>query len=596
MMKSHVHWSMALSVLCGAFLVSTSQARAAIRRSEQKALVLKGGLLIDGTGKAPLQNPVIVIAGNKIQSVGTGRLVSIPLDATVIDTTGKTIIPGLVDSHIHLRNFLAPLYLYWGVTTVGDMGNNLGWILAMREAVEKGTLQGPFIMSVGPLINSPPKSEDEVFSFMDRTGFREDQFLYGNGYAVYVTDEASLEATISRLQKAGVDAVKLYCRMEPALMKIAAKIAHRHGLKIFSHFTMGSSHEGIFLGIDEVLTTGIDTMLHSFGLVKATAPQQIRDRIAGGEDFEARHLLDTSKFPALVQGMVERNIFFNPTLGYSGHGFEKSSKFREEFDRFSSQFLEGPVGAILPEAIRRLYLNSYTPYAGDHSDMDEAFRKVSLFVKEFADAGGKVIAGTDTLMTQPPGVSLHVEMQMLSEAGLKPMQVLQSVTSWPMEAWGEAKEAGTVEVGKRADLVILNRNPLDDIAATRDIHEVVQAGKVIDREALAHWKDGLPRPTPIQTGPENLLIRIPFIKNIEPDALPVNPKKAGEVTIRGENFNAQCLVLFNDHLVSAKFYDETRLGVLIKSEFLKAPGTYPLVVVRPGSGGAVSNVFYLIVT
>jgi hypothetical protein len=176
------------------------------------------------------------------------------------------------------------------------------------------------------------------------------------------------------------------------------------------------------------------------------------------------------------------------------------------------------------------------------------------------------------------------------------MQALQAATSWPMEAWGKSQEAGTLEPGKRADLVILNRNPLDDLTATRDIAQVIQGGKIVDREALAQWKDTrLPRPTPMQAGLPNALIRLPFINRIAPDSLRVNQRNAPEIIIEGENFTAQAQVLFNDRLVPAKFYSETRLGVSMRADWLREPGSFPLAVVRPGSGGGVSNSFYFIV-
>ena len=108
--------------VCGAF--AQQQPRTAGTSQQGKnVLVLHGGLLIDGTGGPPLPDPVITIAEGIIQSVGARGSAAIPSGATVMDTTGKTIIPGLLDSHVHFRNSLAPLYLYWGVTTVGDLGN-----------------------------------------------------------------------------------------------------------------------------------------------------------------------------------------------------------------------------------------------------------------------------------------------------------------------------------------------------------------------------------------------------------------------------------------------------------------------------------------
>src|ERR1051325_6403925 len=124
--------------------------------AQQRTLVLRGGVLIDGTGSVPLNNPVVVISGGKIQSVGQEGTASVPANATVIDTSGKTILPGLVDSHMHLRNYYAPSYLYWGVTSVGDLGNARGWVLAYRDGIAKGRMVGPYIMAAGTKFVEPP--------------------------------------------------------------------------------------------------------------------------------------------------------------------------------------------------------------------------------------------------------------------------------------------------------------------------------------------------------------------------------------------------------------------------------------------------------
>jgi hypothetical protein len=308
--------------------------------------------------------------------------------------------------------------------------------------------------------------------------------------------------------------------------------------------------------------------------------------------------LDTSKFPPLVQGMVKNKMALNPTLSNS---FAPYSKFQPELDRASREFLSGPIGKVLPESVRQQYLQAYAAppaaQAERNEQMAEGYRRVSLFVKEFTDAGGKVVGGSDSGGgIRTPGFAIHAEMQLLHEAGLSPMQILQAETGWAAEAWRKSAEFGTIQAGKRADVVVLNRNPLDDITATRDIHQVIQAGKVIDRATLANWKEGGPPRPEISSGPGPHLMHIPFIHNILPEFVAANAKNPPEVIIHGENYSQDSLVLFNGQLLPAKFYSETQVGVQLKPDLLKQTGTIPIAVVRPGSGGGVSNTQYLIVT
>src|SRR5579862_1118850 len=117
------------------------------QNGQTRTLALRGALLIDGTGRAPVANSVVLISNGKIQAVGAEGSVTIPGDATVIDASGKTIMPGLVDSHVHIRSYIAPMYLYWGVTSMGDLGNPTGWTLAYRDAIAKGRMAGPYLMA-----------------------------------------------------------------------------------------------------------------------------------------------------------------------------------------------------------------------------------------------------------------------------------------------------------------------------------------------------------------------------------------------------------------------------------------------------------------
>ena len=556
-------------------------------RSKTQVLVLRGGLLIDGTGATPLNNAVVMISDGRIQRVGAAGVAPIPPDALVIDTTGKTIMPGLVDGHMHMRNYQASTYLYWGVTTVGDLGDPPGHLLAYRAAVDNGRTAGPHIMATGAKLNAPLDA-DGGEGGERATGF--ESFLSGNNGEMIVNDEASLERAISAAKAAGLDAIKLYTRMDVPLLTLGARVAHRHGFPAFVH-------QNLAMGTDEVLDTGIDMEVHLYGLLPAATPPDVRERLIRGERIQPYHLLDTSKFPPITRRMAERKIFYNPTIGKV---FRAVGSHREALHRLNTAFLEGPVLRDVPADVRARFATTFADGPGKRAqELEEGFRRVSVFVKQFVDQGGKIVAGTDAgagvgLVTA--GLLVHEEMQFLRDAGLTPMQTIQAATSWTMEAWGKGKEVGTLETGKRADVLILNQNPLTDIAATTDIYKVIQAGNVIDREGLATWRETIPKTTPVSGDYVNRLLRIPLIHEITPELVPMSAKRMPELRIRGTQLSDQSLVLLNDRLLPVKMYGPEEIGVALPAALLKKPGVYPLAVVQPGSAGGVSNLFYFTVT
>ena len=219
-------------------------------------------------------------------------------------------------------------------------------------------------------------------------------------------------------------------------------------------------------------------------------------------------------------------------------------------------------------------------------------------MKQFADAGGKIVSGTDSGAGRigTSGLTLHEEMMMLIEVGVAPMKVIQSSTSWAMEAWGKGKEAGTLEPGRRADVLVLNRNPLDDMRATMDIFKIVQGGNVIDREGLAGKRqEVVPRPGLVADGFANPALKVPFIDEIWPELISTKDRPS-RVTIKGSNFSKSSLVLFNDRIVRGTVRGDNQLVIDVPPGLAKTAGVYPLVVVQPGSAGGVSNTFYFMVT
>ena len=197
------------------------------------------------------------------------------------------------------------------------------------------------------------------------------------------------------------------------------------------------------------------------------------------------------------------------------------------------------MGQSAPKPVRDRYALSFKPGpAANAAVLAEGYKRVGQFVKQFADAGGKIVSGTDSDAGRigTSGLTLHEEMLMLSEVGVPAMKVIQSSTGWAMEAWGKGKEAGTLEAGKRADVLVLNRNPLDDMRATMDIFRIVQGGKVIDREGLAGKRqEVVPRPGLVAEGFANPALKVPFIDEIWPELISTKDKLS-PVTIKGSNF------------------------------------------------------------
>src|SRR6266850_2490650 len=383
-------------------LLSIVPSLGALAQNQQRPVVIRGGLLIDGTGAAPVPNSVIVVSNGRIQAVGREGTVTIPANATIIEAGGKTVIPGLVDSHVHLRNYHIQDYLYWGVTTVGDLGNSPGWLVAYRDAVEQGRATGSYILVGGQRFNAPLRSE-----FNNPL----DAFMTGNAGNAFITDAASAGKAVLEVKKIGQDAIKMRDRLTPVMMKTIIDLAHKQGLPVFAHFDSANIRQGQpLLGTDEIVDTGLDVQVHLFGLIKATAPPAVIDRIRKGGPVQGWDQLDTNKFAPIIQKMVANKMFLNPTIAAQ---FERASKYLPEFDRINTDYVNSPMALGLPKAVRDRYARWLKPGPEqNNAQLPEGYKRAGLFIKQFADAGGKLIAGTDSDAGRlgTSGITLHQEM------------------------------------------------------------------------------------------------------------------------------------------------------------------------------------------
>ena len=430
-------------VLFGAFTAS----------AQERTLVLDGGTLIDGTGRAPITNAVVVVKGDRITAVGTRGQVQIPAGATVIKTDGRTILPGLVDTHVHLRDWHIPFFLAYGVTTIGDIHNDTKWSLAQRELLKSGKMQGPRLFVSGARVSGlgGPAMQDPS----------------------YVKDVPEARAYIRYLKSVGADQVKVDRTITDEQLGAVLDEANKQGLRVFGHT------RNIKVAID----LGMKHMEHTDTMARALLEQEGKN--PEPKDTTPESLLNPALMPALIDYEVKQQVFVDPTLYIVW--WSATDRWHDTV-KAAEQLAKDPNLAFVPDAMKTRWT---TPPKATRPGFDNVVK----FLTQFSAAGGKILVGSDANENQVvPGLASHVEMQMMTDMGIPAMKAIQGATLFGAEMMGRQKDYGSVEVGKMADFVVIEGDPLKDITATRNIKTVIMGGKVMDTKFDPKWKNPLPRP------------------------------------------------------------------------------------------------------
>jgi len=384
---------------------------------------LAGATLIDATGRDPIPNAVVVIRGGRIAEVGPGASTAIPAGMPVVRVDGKTIVPGLWDMHTHVTQIeWAPVYLAAGVTTVRDMGNEFEFITALRDAVASGRVAGPRLLLAGLIDGGGPNA-------------------FGVYYAT-TPDEA--KQMVAKYRAAGFQQIKVYSLLTPVVVAAVCAEAHRLGMTVTGHVPTGMS-------IEQAVSAGMDQIAHL----------AIRGE-AGTPDVEL-----TIAFLKRHGTVMDPTQSWNELLGHAAG---------------TPIALFNPGVNKIPAPLNRLFANAGAANidaAAARSRVERGLRVVGALHA----AGVPVVVGTDEGL---PGHSVHREIELYVEAGLTPMQALQSATIVPARAMKLDHELGTIEKGKRADLAILDANPLERIQNIRGVRWTVTGGRML--EAAALWK------------------------------------------------------------------------------------------------------------
>ena len=408
-----------------------------LRVTQQGPLAIVGATLIDGTGRPAVPDSVVVVSNGRIVAAGARNSTPIPGGATVFDAGGKTLVPGLWDMHAHFEQVeWGAIYLAAGVTTVRDVANELEFIAAVRNAIREGRGLGPRMLLAGVVDGSGPTAIG-----VER-----------------VDSPADAERWVAAYKKAGFEQMKIYSSVRLEEVKAVCDAAHRAGMTVTGHIPNGIDiFQGVEAGMDQV--NHIEYLLPP--LAKAPEGASRADRL------QAMASVDVTGAEAQreIEFLKRHDTVIDPTLALYEWLYHP---------------LDQPVSAFEP-GITRVAPELAQPLnnAGASAEMAPILRRV--FQNEMAmvgalhKAGVRVVAGTDQSI---PGHSLHRELELYVQAGFTPLEAIQAATSVPAQVMGLEQEVGTIEVNKRADLIVLDANPLDDIHNIRTVKHVVANGVI----------------------------------------------------------------------------------------------------------------------
>jgi imidazolonepropionase-like amidohydrolase len=413
-------------------------------RAEKIALV--GGTLIDGTGRAPVPDSVVVIEKGRIIDAGPKSRVKIPSGAQKVDARGKTILPGLWDMHAHFEQVeWGPIYLAAGATTVRDCGNEFEFITAVRDAVAKGRGLGPRLLLAGIVDGTGPSAI---------------------GVARVDTPEQAKMWT-DKYHDAGFQQMKIYSSVKLEELQDVADEAHRLGMTVTGHVPIG-------LNAYQTIAAGQDQINHIPYIVDIMVPP-LPDDASRLDHAKARANLDLNSPDAqkAITFLVQHGTVVDPTLALFEFFTASTAK--------PAASIEPGVAKVAPELAA--ILADVGPPSPNADISEKVFAKEVALVGALHKAGVPIVAGTDQTV---PGHSLHREIELYVQAGLTPLEAIQSATIVPARVMGLDKEVGTVEAGKRADVIILDGNPLESIHNIRKVEFVITNGTLYNCAEL--WR------------------------------------------------------------------------------------------------------------
>jgi imidazolonepropionase-like amidohydrolase len=400
-------------------------------RSGSFAIV--GATLIDATGAAPVKDAVVIVRNGRIAAAGPRASTAIPQGMQVLDAKGKTLLPGLWEMHTHFSGVeFGPALLGAGVTTARDCGGEFEYLVAQRDAVEKHAALSPRLLLAGLVDAGGPKS-------------------FG-----HVTAETLEEgrAVVRRYHDAGFQQIKLYTFLSADVIRAIAEEAHRQGMTVTGHVPQAfNAFEGVEAGMDQINHLNYVTNMM---------------RAPGG----GRGAIDVNSEAAqkAIEFFKEHRTVVDPTAGWgemAGHSKEV------DVAEFEPDIADAPV--VLETKFRAM------GGAATAEQMRTRTAQTLAAIGALHKAGVAIVPGSDTGLV---GYGLIRELELYVQAGMTPLEAIQCATIGSARAMRLEGDSGTVEPGKRADLILVEGDPLAEIGQLRRVSQVVANGRLYDAAAL----------------------------------------------------------------------------------------------------------------
>jgi imidazolonepropionase-like amidohydrolase len=418
-----------------------------------------------------LQHQSVIVRNGVIAEIGDAKRIKIPAGAQRIEGAGKFLIPGLTDMHVHLftddefPDELAEdelrIMIAYGVTTIRLMTGTPEQ-LGLRRKSAAGEIVAPTIYAASPQFTGRKSTNAHV-----------------------VTTEAEARTAVSKSKQDGYDFIKVTTYLKPEVYEAIVDEAAKQNIRVVGHAdsrTVGLTRALKAKQQIEHLDSYLEALLPESSPVKGSVSDIY---LYNPKNWESIDYLDENRIPEIAKQTVNSNPFVVPTL----HLF----KFTFGKGRTEESFMAQPDIRFYPKKVVDLWMGVSKRYLSTAAPIEKREKYIAIrnkLVKAIYDAGGHMMAGSDTpewLMLY--GHTLHLELIDLRDAGLSNYAALEAATRNPALFFGTLNKTGTIEKGKRADLVLLEANPLDDIANTQKRAGVMLNGKYYQQAEMSKWLD-----------------------------------------------------------------------------------------------------------
>jgi imidazolonepropionase-like amidohydrolase len=392
-----------------------------------------GARLIDGTGAAPVEGSVVVVRDGRIVAAGKAGTVKVPVGARVIHAEGKSLLPGLWEMHAHYSGVeFGPALLAAGVTTARDCGGEFEFLTTVRRKIDKDHALGPRLLLAGLIDSGGPLA----FGYVD------------------VKDAAEAVEAVDNYADAKFEQIKVYTQLQPDVLKAISGEAHKRGMTVTGHVPAAiNAFDGVADGMDQINHL------------------QFVTRAMTADGSPAPVDLESERAQRMIALLKEKQVVVDPTVGWGEMAGHPNDVDVASFE---------PGIKAAPYTLSSKFRALGVP-AADEAKFRERMKTNLEVVGALYRAGVTIVPGSDTGLV---GYGLDRELELYVQAGMTPMAAIQSATIVSARVMKLDGESGSIEGGKRADMVLVNGNPLENISDIRRVVSVVTDGRMYDSKTL----------------------------------------------------------------------------------------------------------------